>query len=186
MVEREADVAARQREPLHGVEARGIFRARRAEEFPSGGHLVEEALDLDSASGRERRGPLACLAAMVDLDSPAIRAANTAFERQPRHACDRRQRFAAEAEAGDAVDRVLRQLGRGVTLEREAHLVRAHPAAVVAHFNELESARGKAHGQLSRAGIERVFHKFFERARRTLDDLARSDAIDELRGQPSY
>ena len=73
-----------------------------------------------------------------------------------------------------------------MTLEREAHLVRAHSAAVISDFDKVESARPKPHRQLSRARVERVFHKFFERAGRSLDNLARGDAIDEFRRQPSY
>ena len=60
------------------------------------------------------------------------------------------------------------------------------PAAVVGDFDQLEPAGVEPDRDLRRAGIERIFHKFLERARRPLDDLARGDAIDELGRQPSY
>jgi hypothetical protein len=37
-----------------------------------------------------------------------------------------------------------------------------------------------------RAGVERVFHKFFQRTSRPLDDFAGRDAIDEFWRQPFY
>ena len=131
MVEREADVAARHRQPLHRVEAGGIFGARAAQELAPRGDLVEQPFDADPRAGRKRGRPLAHRLAMIDLDPPAVGAAHAAFERQPRHAGDRRQRLAAEAEAGDPVDRVVGQLRGRVALEREAHFVGRHAAAVV-------------------------------------------------------
>ena len=50
--------------------------------------------------------------AVIDLDSPAIGAPHPAFEGQPRHAGDRGQRLAAEAEAGDPLDGVARAVWR--------------------------------------------------------------------------
>ena len=186
MIEREPDVAPRHRQPLHRVEAGGIFGARAAQELAAGGHLVEQPLDPDPRAGRKRGRPLPRPLAMIDLDSPAVGAAHAALQRQPRHAGDRGQRLAAEAEAGDPVDRVVRQLRRRMPLQREAHLVRAHPGTVVGDLDQLEPAGVKPHRDLFAPGIERVFHKFFERACRTLDHLARGDAIDELGRQPSY
>ena len=71
-------------------------------------------------------------------------------------------------------------------LERQAHLVRRHSAAVVGDLDQLESAGRKAHPDLSRAGVESVFNQFLKRARRAFDHLARGDAIDEFGRQPSY
>ena len=73
-----------------------------------------------------------------------------------------------------------------MALEREAHLVRRHPAAVVGDLDQLEPAGVKPDGDLVRAGVERILDQFLERARRPLDHLAGGDAIDELRRQPSY
>jgi len=36
------------------------------------------------------------------------------------------------------------------------------------------------------SGVERILDQFLQRRRRTLDDLARGDAIDERGGKPSY
>ena len=80
----------------------------------------------------------------------------------------------------------LGELGRRVPLEREAHLVRRHAAAVVGDLDQLQPARGKTHRHMSRAGIQSVFDQFLKRAGRPFDHLARGNAIDKLRGQPSY
>src|SRR5437763_4006908 len=114
MIEREADIAPRHRQALHGVEAGGIFGARRAQEFPAGRNLVEQPFDADSGPRGERRRLLPYKLAVVDLDSPAIRISDTALEPQAGHAGDRRQRLATETEAGHPVDRVLGQLRGGM------------------------------------------------------------------------
>jgi hypothetical protein len=185
-VEGKGDVAARHRQPLHRVEAGGIFCARAAQELAPGRNLVEQPFDPHPGAGRQRRRPLAGRLAVIDCDSPAVGAAYPAFQGQPRDAGDRRQGLPAEAEAGDAVDRIVGELGGGVPLEREAHLVRRHPAAVVGHFDQLEPARRQPHRDLRRSGVERILDDLLERAGRPLDDLAGSDAIDQFRRQPSY
>ncbi len=72
MVEGEGDIAPRHRQPLHRVEAGGIFGARRAQELAPRRHLVEQALDPDPGAGRKRGRPLPGRRAMVDLDPPAV------------------------------------------------------------------------------------------------------------------
>ncbi len=71
-------------------------------------------------------------------------------------------------------------------LEREPHLLPIHAAAIVGNLDQLESARGEPHADLSRAGIQSVFDQFLKRARGPLDHFPGGDAIDELGGQPSY
>ncbi len=73
-----------------------------------------------------------------------------------------------------------------VPLEREAHVGWLHSAAVVRHLDQLEPAGNQPDPYASRAGIESVFKQFLKSARGPLDHLARGDAIDEVRGQPSY
>ena len=187
MVEREADVAARHRQPLHRVEAGGIFGARAAQELAPRRDLVEQSFDADPGAGRKRRRPLARRVAVIDLDPPAV------ARRATRLSSVRRETLAIDGSASprkpklvDPVDRVAGQLGGRVALEREAHLVRAHAAAVVGDLDQLEPAGVKPHRNLPRAGVECVFDQLLERARRALDDLARGDAIDEFRRQPSY
>ena len=154
MVEREADVAARHREALHGIEAGRIFGTRAAQELAARGHLVEQALDPDASAGRKRSRPLPRRLPVIHLDSPAVRPASPAFERQPRDACDRWQGLAPEAEARNLIDRLARQLGGRVPLERQAHLVRRHSGPVVGHFDQLQPARAQPDGDLIRAGVE--------------------------------
>ena len=154
VVEREADIAPRHRQPLHRIEAGGIFRPRAAHELAPCRDLVEQALDADSGSGWKRGRTFGDFFAMVDLDPPTVGAPGPAFESQPRDARDRRQRFAAEAEAGHLVDGIPGQLRRGVPLEREPHFVRAHSAAVVGDLNSFRSATAKADRDVACASVE--------------------------------
>jgi len=123
---------------------------------------------------------------MVDLDAPAVLAADSAVQGQPGDAGDRRQCLAAETEAGYCVDGIVRELGRCVPLQRQTHFLGRHSAAVVGDFDAVEPTSGQADGDARRTGIERVFDQLLEGASRALDHLARGDAIDELRRQPSY
>ena len=70
--------------------------------------------------------------------------------------------------------------------KREAHFIRSHSAAVVGNLDSLSAATDKGNRDVRCAGVQRVFHKFFQGTCRTLDDLARGDAIDQFGGQPSY
>ena len=110
MIEREADIAARHGEALHGIEAGGILRPRGAQELAPRRDLVEQPFDANSRAGRQGCRPLAGLRAVIHLDSPAVGTPQPAFQCQPGHAGDRGQRLAAKAEARHPIDRVLRQL----------------------------------------------------------------------------
>jgi hypothetical protein len=72
-----------------------------------------------------------------------------------------------------------------VPLQRQGDLVRAHPAAIVGHFDEVETARRESYRDAARARIERVLDQFLDCRRRALDHLAGSDAVDERIGQAS-
>ena len=181
MIEREADVASRHREALHGIEAGRIFGTRAPQELAAGRYLVEQSLDPQPRAGRECCGPLARRHAMIDVDSPAVGAANPALERQARDARDGRKRLAAKAEAGYAVNRVRGKLRCRVALEREPHLARRHPRAIVRDFDQLETTRTEPDADLIRACIERIFNEFLKGACRPLDDFSSSNAIDEFR-----
>jgi hypothetical protein len=73
-----------------------------------------------------------------------------------------------------------------VTLQREVHFVGRHPATVVGYFDQLEAARRQPDSDRFRTGIQRIFDKLLEGARRAFYDFASSDAIHELGRQPSY
>ena len=192
MIEREGDIGPRHRQSPYRIEARGIFRARAAQEFAAGRHLVEQSLDPHPGAGRKRCRPLARRNAMIDRQPPAptsvIGAAisSPTLDRHLRHARDRRQRLAAKAEAGDILDPVVGQFRRRMTLDRQAHVVGAHPRSVVAHLDQLEPAGRQPDRNAPRARIERIFDQFLQCARGPFDHLARGDSIDELQGQPSY
>ena len=186
MIEREADIGARHRQPLNRIQTGGIFGARGAQKLAPGRHLVEQAFDPDSGAGGKCARPFLDPRAMVDDDPPALRAGRTAVEREPRHRRDRGQGLAAKAEADDAFDMFVGKLGGGMAFERKAHLVGGHAAAVVGDLDQLESPRRKPDRDRPRAGVERIFDQFFQRASGAFDDLARGDAVDQFAGEPSY
>ena len=187
MIKGEGHVGPRHRQPPYRIEAGGIFRAGRAEELAPRRYLVEQPLDPHPRSWRKRCRPLARRNPMVDRQSPAIRAIpRTAFDRQPRHAGNRRQGLAAKPEACHILDPVVGQFGGRVALDRQPHVVRCHPRSVVADLNQVEPARGQPHRDRPRPGIERILDDFLECARRALDNLARGDSIDQFGGKPSY
>ncbi len=70
--------------------------------------------------------------------------------------------------------------------EGKPHFVGRHPAAVVGDLDQFEPPGGKPDSNRRGAGIEGVFNKLLEGARRALYDLASGDAIHELGRQPSY
>jgi hypothetical protein len=67
-----------------------------------------------------------------------------------------------------------------VALDTKRKIGRTHAAAIVGHADQFAAAAGKHHFDAGRAGIERVFGEFLHDGRRTLDHLARGDAIDDI------
>ena len=154
VVETEGDIAARHGQALHRIETGRIFGPSTAQELGTRRHLVEQPFDANPGARRKRRRSLPRRLAMIDGDAPAVRAPDPAFDGQPRHAGDRRQRLAAKAEAGDPVDRVARQLGGRMPLERKAHFLRPHSRAVVGNLDQLEPAGRQPDRDLRRTGVE--------------------------------
>ena len=187
MLHAKADVGPGQREPLHRVHAGGIFGAGGAQELAPRGDLVEQPFDPHPCPRRDRSGPLACPCAMIDGDSPPLACpALAAFEREARHAGDRRQCLAAKAEAQHLLDPLVGKLRGRMPLERKRHIGWIHSQPVVADLDEIEPARCEPDRHRRRAGVKRILDQLLERACRTLDDLARGDAIDQSGGKPSY
>ena len=186
VVEDERDVAPRHGQALHSVETCRIFRTRTAQKFPSCRYLVEQPFDPDASSGRQGSGPLTHRRPMIDLGPPAVRASNPAFQREPRNAGDRGQRFSTKAEARDAIENLIRQLRRRMPLQCEAHFVGRHAATVVGDFDQFEPARREPDSDRLRTGIKGIFDKLLEGARGAFYDLASGDAIHKLGRQPSY
>ncbi len=186
MVEGEADVGPRHGEPLHHVEAGGIFGPLGAQELAAGGDLAEQILDRDAGAGRQRGRPLRRQRAIVDDARPAVGAADPAFDGDAGDAGDRRQRLAAEAQSGDRVDLVAGQLGGGVALERQRDVGRRHAAAVVGDLDPGKTALAQRHRDPLGAGVDRILDQLLQRTGRSFHHFTGGDAVDEVLGQAAY
>ena len=94
---------------------------------------------------------------------------------------DAGQRFAAEPERVDRGEIVgALNLARGVTLEREPRILRAHPFAVVLDAHEPLAAQLDVDLDAPRAGVDGVFDELFDDRCRPLDHLAGGDLIGEI------
>ena len=70
-----------------------------------------------------------------------------------------------------------------MTLDGERQVSAAHARAIVGDANEPPAAAIGQHVNAARAGIERVFNELLDDARRTLNHLARGDAVDDGLGE---
>jgi hypothetical protein len=178
-------------QPLYDVDAGGIFGARRAQELAPGGHALEQRLHLDARAGRQRGGPLLHQHAIVDDSPPAVAPTHPTFDREPRDARDRGQRFAAKTERFDRFDGAIHQqafgqLGGGVALQRKGDVVGSHPAAVVGHLDRRQPAFAQRHGDARGTRVDGVFDQLLERAGRSFDHFTGSDAVDQMLGKAPY
>ena len=185
MLQREADVRMRERDAAERLVAMAPLGRLGAQELPPRRRVEVELLHGHRRAGRERRGRRRADVAAVDLDAPRVRRARRARrEREPRHRRDRRQRLAAKAERRDRVEVVgRRDLRRRVPLDRERELVARDAGAVVGDADAPDAAALEVDVDLRRARVERVLEQLLQRRRRTLDDLARGDLVDEVVGQ---
>ena len=184
MLEHEAHIGPGHRQSPDHIEAGGIFAARAAQELAPRRNLAEQVLDPDPGSRRQGCRPFLDQGAMIDHTPPALaRRTGPAFQRQPGDTGNRRQRLAPEAEGRDQLDMIVGQFGGGVAFQRQCHFCRAHPAAVVGHFDPAEPTLGQAHSDAARVRIDRVFDQFLERRRRPFDHFARGNAVDQVLGQ---
>jgi len=186
MVEGEADVRPRHGEALHDVEASAIFAALGAQELAPGRYAGEQLLDDDAGARRQGGRPLPFELAIVDDARPAVLAIQPGLDRHPGDAGDRRQRLAAETQGLDLVDRIGRQLGGGVPLQRQRDLIAGHAAAVVGDLDPADSALRQRHGDPGRAGIDRVFNQLFQRTGRPFNHFTGCNAVDKVLGQAPY
>jgi hypothetical protein len=121
---------------------------------------------------------------MIDHPAPALAAAaHPAFHRQPRHRGDGGQGLAPETKGGDQLDRLIRQLGGGMALQRQRHIVAGHAAAVVGHLNAIQTALRQRNGDLTRSGVDGVLHQLFQGRGGALHHLASGNAVDQRIGQ---
>ena len=184
--EREANIGASHRKTFHYIHARGIFGARRAQEFAASRHSIEQMLDANARTGRQRCRPLPRQHAVVDHALPAIRAADPAFERQPGNAGDRGQRLAAKAQCRHRLDRLVGQLRGRMPFERQRHIVASHAATVVHNFYKIDATAFQSHRNPARAGVDRVFNQFLQRTGGPFHHFTGGDTIDELFGEAAY
>ena len=68
-------------------------------------------------------------------------------------------------------------------LDRERELLARHADAVIDHREEAAPAFLQDDGDAMGAGVDRVLDQLLDRAGRTLDHLARGDAVDQVGGQ---
>jgi hypothetical protein len=91
---------------------------------------------------------------------------------------------AAEAERSDALEIVDgRDLAGRVPRQRQPQLVALDSAAIVANPAQPHAALFDLDLDAARAGVDAVLDQLLEHGRRTLDDLAGRDLVDELFGQ---
>ena len=186
MLDREAEIGPRHRQPLHHVEAGGIFRPGRSQELAPRGHLLEQPFDPNPGTGRKRSRPLGCQRAIVHRARPALGAAHSTLDRQPRDARDRGQRLAAKTQRRDRLDRVVGQFRGRVALQRQRHFGAIHAASVIGHFDQVDAASREADGDPGRPGIDRIFHKFLERAGRAFHHFAGGNSVDKMLWETAY
>ena len=186
MVEREGYVGPCHRQPLHDIDAGGIFAARTAEKFGTGGHTGEQSLDFDARSRRQRSRTIGNNIAIIDSARPPFPASDSTLDGQPRNARNRGQRLATKAHRADILDELIGQFRRGVAFERQSDVARVHPAPVVDDLNPVDPATRQNHRNPRGSGIYGVLDKLFQRCRRTFDNLASGDAIDQMWWQAAY
>ena len=182
--EAEGDRGMGHREAPHRIGDMARFGARLLQELQPGGRGKEEIAHLDPRARRMRGGPRLALGAAVDLEAPrGVGAGRPRGDGEAAHRGDRRQRLAAEAQGADVGQIIVRQLGGAVPLDRELQLLGAHADAVVDHGNEGAAAFLQGDGDAVRAGVDGVLDQLLHGARRTLDDLARGDAVHQGGGK---
>ena len=99
------------------------------------------------------------------------------------HGGDRRERLAAKAEGGNALEPArVAQLARGVAQEGHARVLGRHAAAVVRHAQIGHAAVPQLHGHVPGAGVKGVFHQLLHHGGGSLHHLARGDEIRHVGG----
>ncbi len=71
-------------------------------------------------------------------------------------------------------------------LQRERHVGGRHAASVVGHLDQVGAAAHETNRDPARAGVDRVFHQFLQRAGGAFHHFTGGDTIDEMFGQAAY
>ncbi len=179
--EREADCRVRHRKPLHDVGNRAVLRDLRLHELEPCRCGGEQLAHLDARARVERGGPDRSLSAALDGDGQGVPGAlRPRGDGEAGDGADGGQRLAAETQRADVEQVLLGQLRCRMALDGQREIACVHAAAVVADPDEGEPAAGGDDLDLARAGIDGVLDELLHHARRTLDHLARGDAVDGL------
>ena len=188
--EQKGNIGPRHGETAHHVQTGSLFAARGAQELAACRNLGEQVFHPHPRPGGERSGSVLDKLAMIDHPPPAFcSTAFAAFHGQAGDAGDRRQGLAAKSERRHQFNCLIRtdqRLGqfRGcMAFERQRHCRRCHPAAIIAHLDAPHSAIPEGDSDSLCTGINRVLDQLFERGCRAFNHLARSDAVDQMRGK---
>jgi hypothetical protein len=160
--------------------------ARGLEEFEPGRRGEEQVAHFDPGAAALGRRLQRRLAAAFHGQAPGLFGApDPAGDAEPTDRSDGGQGLAPESQGGDVDQVVVRQLGGGVTLDRQLQLPAVHAGAVVGHRDQgpaavaqhrVHLAQHRVH--LARAGVDGVLDQFLQDRGRTLDHLAGGDLID--------
>ena len=183
MLQRKAQFGPGHGQTADDVEAGSIFGPRTAQELAPRRHLFKQPFHPHPGARRQRGGAFFGQRAIIDHAPPALCPAHPAFQRQGCDTGDRGERLAPEAQSGDLFDGVVGQLRGGMPLQRQRQFGRAHPAAIVGHFDSRRAAFPQPHRNGLRAGVDGVLDQLLQCRSRTLDHLAGGDAVDQRFGQ---
>ena len=182
----EADLEARQRQPLEHAQHVLIFGRLGAQKLAARRNIEEQIAHFDAGSGRmgrRRRGaqrfPRALRrsrhgrpASIARSATGATRTRCSAAPRRETPSVATRSRSWSEAILLVACRESARPISCGV-----------NPDPVVAHADEAAAAALELHFDALRARIERVLHQLLDHGGRPLDHLAGRDLIDEFVGK---
>jgi len=188
MGQREAHVRPRQRKPLEGFFAVGVFGRRAAQEFAPCRCIEVQVGHFDDRSDGNGGG-LGCRARVTaGFHFPCARAAGRpAGEAEMRDGGDTGQRLAAKAQAGYTLEIFQRRyLAGGVTGKRERKVILGDAAAVVGNADLPDAAIGQLCRDFRRSGVEAVFQQFLEGGGGPVDHFASGDLADQEVGQGAY
>ena len=185
VLEEEADLRVRQRQPGHRLLAVGQLGRLALEELAPRGHVEEQIEHVDAGAARRRRVLLehGCAAALDAQPGGRGRAGlAVTIEKRETDAMDG-MRLAAEALGEDVEEPVgVEQLAGGVALEAQPRVFARHAVAVVDHRDRREPAFREQHAHRGGARVDGVLGELLHHAGRPLHHLAGGDLVDELVG----
>ena len=163
----------------------GQLGAFGAQEFASRRHVVKQVTHFHRGALWMRLRHHFAKAAAVDAQLRAM--LGIACARHQPKTTDRghrRQRLAAKAQAGHRFQ-ILHagNLAGGMAAYRQWQLLGGNAATIVADADQAHPAFFQINVDTPRTGIQRVFNQFFDHRRRTLDDFAGGNLVDEDFGE---